>query len=81
MGTVMVTCPVTGKELFTGIETDNLSLCRCPNFVGRVYCPFCAVEHRWSKEHAWVCELSYDGLVHYDKVVAESPSLITEAPA
>ena len=56
MGMLFTTCPVTGQEIFTGIETDTLSFSRTPAFVGKVRCPICKAEHSWSKETAWLRE-------------------------
>jgi hypothetical protein len=56
MGMVLTTCPVTGQELNTGIETDKQSFARTPDFVARVYCCFCACEHEWSKHQGWISD-------------------------
>ncbi|HLH90146.1 MAG TPA: hypothetical protein VKX28_16980 [Xanthobacteraceae bacterium] len=49
MGVLLITCPVTGKEFSTGIETDELSLDLIPDTVARSTCPHCGDEHPWSK--------------------------------
>jgi hypothetical protein len=64
MGALVMTCPATGRQVDTGIETDKISLELTPQFVGRAHCPFCAVEHTFSKEHVLVCEM-IDGVVRY----------------
>jgi hypothetical protein len=56
MGTLMVHCPVTGQDFFSGVETDRLSFERVPAFNARIRCPLCGVEHAWSKIDAWLCE-------------------------
>jgi hypothetical protein len=56
MGVVMTTCPATGQHIDTGIETDEQSFARLPDFVARVFCVHCACEHAWSKDKAWVAE-------------------------
>jgi hypothetical protein len=56
MGMVRTTCPVTGRPIDTGIETDMASFRRFPPFTGRVFCPYCSSEHGWTKETAWVVE-------------------------
>ena len=56
MGTLMVRCPETGKDFSTGIETDRLSLQLTPAFTGTIRCPYCGVEHGWSKIDAWLSE-------------------------
>ncbi|MGE3147656.1 MAG: hypothetical protein AB7K04_01170 [Pseudorhodoplanes sp.] len=64
MGALVITCPATGKQVETGIETDTLSLELTPQFVGRTHCPHCAAEHTFSKEQAFVCEM-VDGVMRY----------------
>jgi hypothetical protein len=55
-----MTCPVTGKEFSTGVETDEQSLDLIPNAVARSMCPYCGDEHPWSKSDV---RLSEDGSV------------------
>jgi hypothetical protein len=56
MGTVMVKCPNTGRDISTGITADRESFAATPVFFARVYCPMCRVEHEWFAREAWVCE-------------------------
>jgi hypothetical protein len=56
MAAVRTKCPVTGRAIDTGIETDKVSFGRFPHFVGRVFCPHCQSEHGWSRDTAWVAE-------------------------
>jgi hypothetical protein len=60
VGVLLITCPVTGKEFSTGIETDEQSLDLIPEAVARSFCPHCGDEHPWSKLDA---RLSEDGSV------------------
>ena len=60
MGVLLITCPVTGKEFSTGIETDKQSLDLIPETVVQSRCPHCGTEHPWSKIDARLCE---DGMV------------------
>jgi hypothetical protein len=60
VGVLLITCPVTGKEFSTGIETDEQSLDLIPDTVARSICPHCGDEHAWSKLDA---RLSEDGSV------------------
>ena len=46
---MMLTCPVTGKEFSTGIETDEQSLDLIPDTVAQSFCPHCGTSHAWSK--------------------------------
>jgi hypothetical protein len=54
----MLTCPVTGKEFSTGIETDEQSLDLIPDTVAEAFCPHCGDHHAWSVPDA---RLSGDG--------------------
>ena len=56
MGTVMVRCPQTGRDIPTGLTTDRKSFEAMPVFFARVYCPICRTEHEWFAKAAWVCE-------------------------
>jgi len=48
MGRVMITCPATGRQAFTGIETDPDSVNLIPPINSRLNCPHCGRTHRWS---------------------------------
>ena len=41
MGTVMVRCPQTGRDIATGMVADRESFSATPVFFARVYCPLC----------------------------------------
>ncbi len=56
MGTVMIKCPDTGRDIATGIIADRESFNATPVFFARVYCPACRTEHEWFAKEAWVCE-------------------------
>jgi hypothetical protein len=56
MGSVMVRCPETGRDIPTGIVTDRRSFEATPVFFARVLCPICRIEHEWFAKEAWVCE-------------------------
>jgi len=64
MGSLVTTCPVTGRKVETGIETDQLSMEMTPQFVAKIVCPYCRAEHEFSKTDVLVCEM-VDGVVHY----------------
>jgi hypothetical protein len=57
MGTLMVRCPRTGRDIASGIEIDRLSFERTPAFTGHIHCPHCREEHEWSKIDAWIRDL------------------------
>jgi|SRR6266545_5739829 len=56
MGTVMIRCPETGREISTGFEADPAHFKSTPVFFARSYCPICRTEHEWFAQEAWVCE-------------------------
>ena len=48
MAMVMITCPVTNRQVFTGIETDPASIAMLPPVNTRLVCPACGTTHVWS---------------------------------
>jgi len=56
MGTLMVKCPDTGRDIATGLVVDRKRFSATPVFFGRVFCPLCHTEHEWFAREAWVCE-------------------------
>jgi hypothetical protein len=56
MGTVMIRCPATGRDVSTGISADPTSFARSPVFFSRSYCPFCRARHEWFATDAWIDE-------------------------
>jgi predicted RNA-binding Zn-ribbon protein involved in translation (DUF1610 family) len=60
VGVLLITCPVTGREFSTGIETDEQSLELIPETVAQSPCPHCGNDHVWSKLDA---RLSEDGVL------------------
>jgi len=56
MGRVMIACPVTRREISTGIEADPSTFNATPVFFADTYCPFCRSVHQWFAKDAWVCE-------------------------
>lgn len=56
MGTLMIRCPDTGRDISTGFVTDRRSFAAMPVFFARVLCPLCNTEHEWFAREAWVCE-------------------------
>ena len=56
MGSLMIRCPVTGREISAGIEADNSHFRASPVFFSRSYCAFCRTDHEWFAKDAWVCE-------------------------
>lgn len=66
MGNLVTTCPVTGRKIETGIETDRSSLELTPQFVATIACPHCGGEHQFTKSDVLVCEI-VDGVVQYQR--------------
>lgn len=54
MGMVVVRCPITAREIATGIETDTNTLVHLPNVEIAVHCPDCGEKHFWTPKHAYV---------------------------
>jgi hypothetical protein len=54
MASVMIACPETRREIYTGIETDEASFARLPDVPSRAQCPACGQEHVWTKQSAWL---------------------------
>ena len=60
MGTVMIRCPETGREVSTGMHVDRDSFRATPVFFARSFCPICKAEHEWFAQEAWVCDVTID---------------------
>ena len=56
MGIVMIRCPVTGREIPTGIKTDRPTFECSAVFFAQSFCQFCRTEHQWFAKDAWVEE-------------------------
>lgn len=56
MGTIFTTCPISGREISTGVETDAEAFARIPEFVARVLCPYCKVDHNWTKHNSFIVD-------------------------
>ena len=56
MGSVMIKCPETGRDIATGMRADRETFRSMPVFFARVLCPICRKQHEWFAQHAWVCE-------------------------
>jgi hypothetical protein len=54
MASVMILCPETRREVYTGIETDEASFAKLPDVPSRAQCPMCGREHIWSRQNAWL---------------------------
>jgi hypothetical protein len=54
MATICTSCPNTGRDISTGIETDTDSFAVMPDVITRVHCPYCGEQHNWSKYNAFL---------------------------
>ena len=54
MAAMMIRCPVTGRDIATGIETELSVFMRLPAVESRLHCPACGGEHVWTKLEAWL---------------------------
>jgi hypothetical protein len=48
MAMVMIKCVATGRQVFTGVETDPASVALIPPINAPLVCPACGDTHRWS---------------------------------
>ena len=56
MGALLTICPLTGRNVETGIETDKRTLAGTSRFAGRFTCRRCGREHVISRDDVWVCD-------------------------
>lgn len=59
MGLLMIRCPETGQEIFTGRYVEPAAFRSSLVFFSRTYCPYCQTVHEWFAKDAWVCESEY----------------------
>jgi hypothetical protein len=52
MGIIMIKCPVTGRDVSTGIETIGIE--ELPAVTAKMVCPACGRVHDWIKTNAWL---------------------------
>ena len=58
MGSLMIKCPQTGREIPTGIQADREKFRRSAVFFARTFCSICQDNHEWFAREAWVHEPS-----------------------
>jgi len=54
MASVMIACPETRREIYTGIEMDEASFAKLPDVLSRTQCSVCGQEHVWTRQDAWL---------------------------
>jgi hypothetical protein len=52
MGIIMIKCPVTGRDVSTGIETMDIE--ELPAVTAKMVCPACGGVHDWITTNAWL---------------------------
>jgi hypothetical protein len=52
MASLMIVCPETDEEVYTGIETDEASFRKLPDVPSPIQCPACGARHFWTKHQA-----------------------------
>jgi len=58
MGTLVVICPVTCKQISTGIDTEAEVLQRLPRIPAAIRCPACGEKHFWTCDDAMLSDAS-----------------------
>lgn len=56
MSLLMIRCPRTGWDIWTGIETDDDSLNNVPDSPYFTACSHCGLDHTWWPDEAWLTE-------------------------
>ena len=56
MGTLMTICPLSGRNIEIGIETDKHTLAAAWRFSAQITCVSCGHQHTISDADVWVCE-------------------------
>src|SRR5262249_32417860 len=54
MPDILTKCPVIGKPLQTGLDTETVNFEDLPSLAIPVYCPHCGQVHLWKPADAWV---------------------------
>ena len=75
MSMVVIRCPSTGQQVFTGIETSAASVNLIPPINTRLSCPRCGDTHVWSILEA---ELVVGDLEAADEMPAAQPSRLAK---
>jgi hypothetical protein len=56
MSSLMIRCPTTGLDVWTGVDTDLESLGKLPDTFYYTPCPQCGFEHAWWPDEAWLTD-------------------------
>ena len=52
MANLVIRCSETGREVATGIDTEQATLERLPEVISTLACPACGRVHRWRPAEA-----------------------------
>jgi endogenous inhibitor of DNA gyrase (YacG/DUF329 family) len=53
MAEIMITCPIFGKDVPTGVTTEIIVL-DALDFPLTMQCPACRKIHKWTRRDAWI---------------------------
>jgi hypothetical protein len=56
MSSLMIRCPQTSLDVWTGVDTDLESLEAIPESVYFTTCPHCKRDHAWWRDEAWLTD-------------------------
>jgi hypothetical protein len=56
MSSLMIRCPRTGLDIWTGVDTDPESLQKIPDTFYYTPCLHCGFEHAWWLDEAWLTD-------------------------
>jgi hypothetical protein len=56
MSSLMIRCPKTGLDVWTGVDTDPTSLEAIPEAFYFTACPHCGSRHPWGRDEAWLTD-------------------------
>ena len=68
MGTILFECPMTGRPVSTGIETEPVSFCRVSKTWLEVYCPLCG---RFHGAKIWLAQENSASMIFSRSVLSE----------
>jgi hypothetical protein len=55
MADIMISCPVFGKDVPTGLTNETIILSTL-DFALTMLCPACRKTHKWTRADAWVAD-------------------------
>lgn len=68
MGTIYISCPVTRRQVSTGIEIERHDFLYLPQVQAVMFCPDCGQQHVWMPADAELRELPPAKLANLDQV-------------